>query len=213
MCHVWKVVAKPMLGEWAIKGRLSRGSKRLRVGAGGSILMWRVFLVAVVCSGFVGWSAKAESNVQVKYVHPENFTDVSFRGMTRQDAESRLERELTGTIERAAMQYLGDYGLEVRILDVAMAGREAFEQPGFNSDLRIRNSMGKPARISIQYELKEPAGRVVAKGARVLTNLAYQRDYPDTYLDTLSQEKQLLRDWIRGLPRETRKPVVQETRK
>jgi len=119
--------------------------------------------------------------------------------MTRQDAEGRLERELTDTIEKAATQYLGGYKLDVQILDVAMAGREAFEQPGFNSDIRIRNSMGKPARISVQFEVKDSAGRVVAKGARVLTNLTYQRDYPDTYLDTLSQEKQLLRDWIRGL--------------
>jgi hypothetical protein len=171
--------------------------------------MRRVFLVAALGGCFAIWSAKAESNARVEYVQPENFTDVSFRSMTRQDAENRLERELTATIERAGTQYLHSYGLDVRILDVAMAGREAFEQPGFNSDLRIRNSMGKPARISIQYEVKDPAGRVVAKDARVLTNLTYQRDYPDTHLDTLSQEKQLLRDWIRGLPREVGKPAVQ----
>jgi hypothetical protein len=171
--------------------------------------MRRVFLVAALGGCFAIWSVKAESNARVEYVHPENFTDVSFRSMTRQDAENRLERELTATIEKAGTQYLHSYALAVRILDVAMAGREALEQPGFNSDLRIRNSMGKPARISIQYEVKDPAGRVVAKGARVLTNLTYQRDYPDTYLDTLSQEKQLLRDWIRGLPREVGKPAVQ----
>ena len=166
------------------------------------MLMRHFFLVAALAGCFAMWSAKAESNARVEYVHPENFTDVSFRSMTRQDAETRLEREFTATIERAAAQYLHGYALEVRILDVAMAGREAFEQPGFNSDLRIRNSMGKPARISVQYEVKDSAGRVVAKGARMLTNLTYQRDYPDTYLDTLSQEKQLLRDWIRRLPRE-----------
>jgi hypothetical protein len=171
--------------------------------------MRHVFWVAVLSSCFAIGSAKAEGNVRVKYVHPENFTDVSFRSMTRHDAEGRLERELTDTIEKAATQYLSGYKVDVQILDVAMAGREAFEQPGFNSDLRIRNSMGKPARISIQFEVKDPAGRVAAKGVRVLTNLTYQRDYPDTYLDTLSQEKQLLRDWIRGLPREAGKPAVQ----
>jgi hypothetical protein len=171
--------------------------------------MRRVFLVAALFSCFAVWPAKAEVNVRVKYVHPENFTDVSFRSMTRQDAEDRLERELTRTIEGAAAQYLGGYQLEVRILDVAMAGREAFEQPGFNADLRIRNSMGKPPKISVQYEIKDPAGRVVAKGARVLANLTYHWDYPDTHLDTIYPEKQLLRDWIRGLPHELGKPVVQ----
>jgi hypothetical protein len=52
------------------------------------------------------------------------------------------------------------------------------------------------------YQIKDPRGHVVAQGARVLTDLNYQRDYPDSYyVDTLYPEKQLLRDWIRGLPR------------
>lgn len=171
--------------------------------------MRHVFLVAALGGCFAIWSAKAESNARVEYVHPENFTDVSFRSMTRQDALDRLERELTNTIQGAAEHYLGGDRLDVRILDIAMAGREAFEMPGFNSDLRIRNSMGKPPKISVQYEIKDPAGHVVAKGARVLTNLTYQWDYPDTHLDTLYPEKQLLRDWIRGLPREIGKSAVQ----
>lgn len=161
-----------------------------------------VVLVMALWSGFVVWSANAEINVQVKYVHPENFTDVSFRSMTRQAAEGRLERELTATIAAAAAQYLSGYALEVRILDVAMAGREAFEQPGFDSDLRIRNSMGKPPKISVQYEIKDSSGHVLAKGGRILTNLTYQWDYPDTRIETLYPEKQLLRDWIRGLSRD-----------
>lgn len=171
--------------------------------------MRHVFLVAALGGGFAISSVKAENNARVEYVHPENFTDVSFRSMTRQGAQDRLERELTSTIEAAADRYLGGYRLDVRLLDIAMAGREAFEMPGFNADLRIRNSMGKPPKISVQYEIKDPAGHIVAKGARVLTNLTYQWDYPDTHLDTLYPEKQLLCDWIRGLPREFGKPVVQ----
>jgi Protein of unknown function (DUF3016) len=163
--------------------------------------MRHFFAVTALCSCFAIWSAKAEAGVRVEYIHPENFTDVSFRSMTPQGAQDRLERELTHTIEAAAAQYLGAYQLDVRILDVAMAGREAFEKPGFNSDLRIRNGLGKPPKISIQYAIKDPAGHIVAKGARELTNLTYQWDYSDTYVDTLYPEKQLLRDWIRGLPR------------
>jgi Protein of unknown function (DUF3016) len=135
-------------------------------------------------------------------VHPENFTDVSFRSITHEAAEERLERELTKTIEAAAAQYLSKYELDVQIVDVAMAGREAFEKPGFNSDIRIRNQMGKPPRISVQYEIKDPRGHPVAKGARVLTDLNYQLDYADSQIDTLYPEKQLLCCWIRHLPRE-----------
>jgi Protein of unknown function (DUF3016) len=161
--------------------------------------MRRLLVVAGLNSWFV-WSAGAAATVQ--YVHPENFTDVSFRSMTHQAAEARLERELTKTIEAAAAQYLSAYQLDVQIVDVAMAGRQAFEKPGLNSDIRIRHEMGKPPKISVQYRIKDARGHIVAQGARVLTNLNYQWAYPDSYyLDTLYPEKQLLRDWIRGLPR------------
>jgi Protein of unknown function (DUF3016) len=157
---------------------------------------------AAFCGCLAIWSTDLKANARVEYVRPENFTDVSFRSMTHEAAEERLERELTKTIEAAAAQYLSKYELDVQIVDVAMAGREAFEKPGFNSDLRIRNQMGKPPRISVQYEIKDPRGHPVAKGARVLTDLNYQLDYADSQIDTLYPEKQLLCYWIRHLPRE-----------
>jgi hypothetical protein len=161
--------------------------------------MRRVLVLAALNSCFVIWSAGAKATVQ--YVHPENFTDVSFRSITREAAEERLERELNRTIEAAAAQYLSAYQLDVQIVDVAMAGRQAFEKPGLNSDIRIRHQMGKPPKISVRYQIKDARGHIVAQGARVLTDLNYQWAYPDSYyLDTLYPEKQLLRDWIRSLP-------------
>ena len=50
--------------------------------------MQRVFLVAALGGCFAFWSAKAESNARVEYVHPENFTDVSFRSMTPQELKT-----------------------------------------------------------------------------------------------------------------------------
>ena len=162
--------------------------------------MRRILVVAALSSCFAIWVTNAKTTVL--YVHPENFTDVSFRSMTPQAAEKRLERELTHTIEAVAAQYLSAYQLDVQILDVAMAGREAFEKPGLNSDIRIRHETGKPPKISVQYQIKDARRHIVAQGARVLTNLNYQWAYPDSYdLDTLYPERQLLRDWIRSLPR------------
>lgn len=164
--------------------------------------MWHFLALVALSSCFAIWATNAKAAVRVEYVRPENFTDVSFRSMTPEAAEKRLERELTQTIEAAAARYLSAYQLDVQIVDVAMAGREAFENPGLNSEIRIRREMGKPPKISMQYQIKDPRGHIVAQGARVLTNLNYQWDYPDSYyLDTLYPEKQLLRDWIRGLPR------------
>jgi hypothetical protein len=160
-------------------------------------------MAAAFCGSFALGSTDLRASARVQYVHPENFTDVSFKSMTREAAEERLERELTETIAAAAARYLSAYRLEVQIMDVAMAGREAFEKPGFNSDLRIRHDTGKPPKISIQYQVKDPRGHIVARGARVLTNLNYQWGYPDSYdLDSLYPEKRLVRGWIRSLPRE-----------
>jgi hypothetical protein len=164
-------------------------------------LMWHYLKAAAFCGCFAIWSTSLRANARVEYVHPESFTDVSFRSMTHEAAKERLERELTKTIEAAADQYLSKYQLDVQIVDVAMAGREAFDRPGFNADVRIRNQMGKPPKISVQYEIQDPSGHTVAKGARVLTDLSYQLDYGNSEIDTLYPEKQLLRHWIRDLPR------------
>ncbi|MBV9875476.1 MAG: DUF3016 domain-containing protein [Verrucomicrobia bacterium] len=163
--------------------------------------MRHYLIAAAFCACFAVWSTSLKASARVEYVHPESFTDVSFRSMTHEAAAARLERELTKTIQEAAAQYLSKYQLDVQIVDVAMAGREAFERPGFNADLRIRNQMGKPPKISVRYEIKDPRGHVIAKGTRVLTDLSYQLDYANSEIDALYPEKQLLRRWIRDLPR------------
>src|SRR6202007_2072685 len=92
------------------------GSNNADSARGGPVILMRRFLVvAALSSCFVIWSISAKATVQVEYVHPENFTDVSFRSTTPEAAEKRLERELTHTIEAAAAQYLSAYQLDVQI--------------------------------------------------------------------------------------------------
>jgi hypothetical protein len=76
----------------------------------------------------------AGPNVRVEFVKPQNYTDVSFRSMTPASAGERLIDELSRTIQDSAAKHLARYELDVRILDVHMAGRPAFEAPGVNSD-------------------------------------------------------------------------------
>jgi len=87
--------------------------------------------------------ASAASNVCIEFVKPENYTDVSFRSMTPERARERLIGELSRTVQDNAAKPLAGFELYVRILDVHMAGRQAFEAPGINSDLRIRNRTSK----------------------------------------------------------------------
>jgi hypothetical protein len=165
-------------------------SKLLRYLASGLALLGCVIV----------YGADAETRTQVEFVKPENYTSVSFRSTTPASALKRLTRELSLTIQDAAARSLAGYELNVRILDVRMAGREAFEAPGFNSDLRIRNRV-TPPRISLQYVVKDRSGKVVAKGEELLTDTNYQWNVTYQGTDELYSEKELLRTWIRSLPR------------
>ncbi len=142
--------------------------------------------------------ASAASNVRVEFVKPENYTDVSFRSMTPESARERLIGELSRTIQDSAAKPLAGYELYVRVLDVHMAGRPAFEAPGINSDLRIRNRT-TPPKISLQYVVKDRFGKVIAKGADLLIDPNYQWNVSYQGTDELYSEKALLRSWILSL--------------
>ncbi|MEY2608166.1 MAG: hypothetical protein QOH31_6020 [Verrucomicrobiota bacterium] len=155
-----------------------------------------VLLVALLgCAS----GASAIANVRVEFVKPENYTDVSFRSMTPESARERLIGELALTIKDGAAKPLSGYDLYVRILDVHMAGRPAFEAPGINSDLRIRNRT-TPPKISLQYVVKDRSGKVVAKGSEFLIDPNYQWNVSYEGTDELYSEKALLRSWILSLP-------------
>ncbi len=88
-----------------------------------------------------------------------------------------------------------------------MAGRPAFEAPGINSDLRIRNRT-TPPKISLQYVVKDGAGKVVTKGSELLINPNYQWNVSYQGTDELYSEKALLRSWILSLPRRIQSVVT-----
>ena len=76
----------------------------------------------------------------------------------------------------------------------------AFEAPGINSDLRIRNRT-TPPKISLQYVVKDRFGKVIAKGADLLIDPNYQWNVTYQGTDELYSEKALLRNWILSLSR------------
>jgi len=161
-----------------------------------SLLKHLILLVALLgCAS----GASAIANVRVEFVKPENYTDVSFRSMTPEGARERLIGELARTVRDSAAQPLSGYDLYVRILDVHMAGRPAFEAPGMNSDLRIRNRT-TPPKISLQYVVKDRSGKVVRKGSEFLIDPNYQWNVSYQGTDELYSEKALLRSWILSLP-------------
>lgn len=118
--------------------------------------------------------------------------------MTPESARERLIGELSRTIQDSAAKPLAGYELCVRILHVHMAGRPAYDAPGINSDLRIRNRV-TPPKISLQYVVKDPLGKAAAKGAALLIDPNYQWNVAYQGTDELYSEKALLRNWIFSL--------------
>jgi hypothetical protein len=116
--------------------------------------------------------ASAASNVRIEFVKPENYTDVSFCSMTPESARERLIGELSRTIQDSAAKPLAGDELYVRVLDVHMAGRPAFEAPGINSDLRIRNRTTPPDFPSICDE------RSFREGARERRRFVNRSELP-----------------------------------
>jgi len=91
-------------------------------------LLKHVALLIVLFGCVIG--ASAASNVRVEFVKPENYTDVSFRSMTPESARERLIGELSRTIQDSAAKPLAGYELNVRVLDVHMAGRAGIRSAG-----------------------------------------------------------------------------------
>jgi len=53
-----------------------------------AMLMRRYLMAAAFCGCLGIWSTNLKASARVQYVHPENFTDVSFRSMTHEAAEN-----------------------------------------------------------------------------------------------------------------------------
>src|ERR1700757_4051247 len=97
---VWAAALSPSV---SVAGKASRWRSRCcRIEAGGfppssfvpysrnyggqdggqAILMRHYLTTAAFCGCLAIWSTDLKANARVEYVHPENFTDVSFRSMT-----------------------------------------------------------------------------------------------------------------------------------
>jgi hypothetical protein len=137
--------------------------------------------------------------VDVVYVNPEKFTDVSDSYYFRDQGRDEHLSDLKGHIEKRANKYIpAGQHLALHITDVKLAGSfEPWRGPNFD-DIRIVKDI-YPPRINLEFKLTDANGKVLKEGKRNLTDINFLSTinmyFPD---DTLRYEKQLLDDWFRN---------------
>jgi len=130
----------------------------------------------------------------VHFVDMQHFTDAGDREYDSAHNLATLQRHLVKLGEAC----LGtDENLELRVLDVDLAGREEWWH-GPSYDLRVMRDITWP-RIEVEYVWSDTAGMLLGQGRERITDMNYLSR--STYVrfrssDRLPYEKAMLRDWF-----------------
>lgn len=155
-------------------------------------------LVSVVlflsCGVLFAAEAAPKPPVQVEYISPEKFTDISSTnyGPPNPNYLDQLRKH----VEKKAAGYLrpGEQ-LTISIKDIDMAGGfEPWIMP-VNPDVRMVRDI-YPPRIVLNYELRDGDGKVLQAGDEKLSNPAFLLNPRPNSLDTMRHEKALLDGWL-----------------
>ena len=137
-------------------------------------------------------SAAAKADVQVNFIHPEQFSDIKDNnGLRRPEVLKEIEAHLVARLGKALP------GREVRVdvSDVDLAGEvEPFAWRGHW--LRVMRTGTSPS-IELSFEVRE-GGKLVQRGATRLRDMGYQDGF-NTYADgdPLRYEKRMIDQWLR----------------
>lgn len=131
--------------------------------------------------------------VKVHFVAPQDYVDAGGYGVERERNLSALERHF---VQLGARCLPADQTLELRVLDVDLAGREEWWHRAAY-DVRVMRDITWP-RLELEYVWRDAAGAVLGEGRERVADMSYLwrnawvRDDPDP----LPYEKAMLRDWF-----------------
>jgi hypothetical protein len=134
--------------------------------------------------------------VSVSFIEPEKFTDA--RRAELEPTSSGILRELEKFLIATGARYVPEnMKLNIRVTNIDLAGDfELFRGPQADQ-VRITKDL-YPPRLALEFELLDPAEKVIKAGKRDLTDIDYQSRNVYPREDYLRYEKDLLRDWLRG---------------
>lgn len=161
---------------------------------------FRIVLTAglfLVAAGAWAVSLDPSSAVQVRYDHPEKFTEARMTPPGRMtDAEDYLGPLKRYIEHRAARMLKPGQHLSIVITDVDRAG-EYEPWPGAPTGWMRVVRRTYPPRIDLHFTLHDAQGAVVKQGTRKLFDMSFMDDVSTTNSDPLRYEKALIDHWLR----------------
>ncbi len=168
------------------------GMLRLRYGL---MVLFSAFLW-MGCASSSGNAPAAGSAATVRFLHPENYTDLQRNDTTKAESQRVLLPVIERCIQQEAARSLppGQH-LTMDFLDIDQAGW--IRPSGQHSWRIVRDDL--PARLVFKYELRDASGAVVKSGQETLVGFAGESVASARNNEERAVEKRVLRDWIRGL--------------
>ena len=132
----------------------------------------------------------ASAEVNVIFVEPARYSDLSFNPGIRQEVLKELNKHFL----RLGTELVPGQNLHIRVTDVDLVGQL---YPGRGADeLRVIRHRADWPRINLQYTI-ESNGQVLRNGEAQLRDMTFMRHisrYTDG--DTLRHEKRMIDDWF-----------------
>jgi hypothetical protein len=155
-------------------------------------------LKRLLLAGLMALAAGAASaGVTVAYSHPENYQDMPFSKVDRE----QVLKDLSAHFGKLGARLPPGQDLQLEVLDIDLAGRL---YPNFRGqDIRIMRGAADWPHMVVRYTLAAN-GQVIASGKDNLSDMMYL-DHINRYFDgdTLRYEKRMIDDWFneKFLPR------------
>ncbi|CAL94203.1 DUF3016 domain-containing protein [Azoarcus olearius] len=153
---------------------------------------YRLIPLALAALAALGTSA-SQAEVSVRFVDPEQFTDIGPPGKDRQHNLQALERHLRTEAERCLPP---GHNLDVQVLDVDLAGREEWWHHA-SADLRVMRETTWP-RINLRYVWRDETGATRGQASERLTDMTYLNRAAMIRgpRSELGYERAMLADWV-----------------
>lgn len=153
--------------------------------------------LALALVAAVAFAASAGS-VNVRYDHPENFTETrEVRAFAPSRADSAYLETLKHYIEKHAAKALRPgQRLDIVVTDLDRAG-SYLPSMGALQSVRVVKDI-YPPRITLRFRLLDAQGRLIREGERKLTDLGFMHASPGglSNTDPLHYEKRVIDRWL-----------------
>ncbi len=152
------------------------------------------FLLSILALG----AKEAKAAVNVQFVHPEHYTDSTFRSGAGSLSPKIVMDEVGRELRQLGDRYLPPPGqvLSVEILDIQLAGyNNWWSFPG--NEVRIISNAAPPPQFKLRYALRAK-GKLLAASEETVTDINFLINPSARFSsDPLVYEKTLLDTWFR----------------